>query len=240
MDVLRNWTLADVQQRVAAQAHAHAARTFVVGIAGPPAAGKSTLAVSLVNSINSAIRAEVAGFCPMDGFHFSNARLEELYLKSAKGRIDTFDVDALAAMLVRIQHGERGFYWPAYSRVCHDVVPDGSFISSEMRIFVVEGNYLLAPIEKWKNIGELLDLKIFIHEDDVTTTNRLLSRHRLGGKTEEHARSKVANVDLPNAEMVRQTERYADIVLVGRDTADWLAHTVDSSECPHSEAARTN
>ena len=159
----------------------------------------------------------------MDGYHMSNARLEELGLRSAKGRIDTFDIDAFADKLIKLRRGEREFYWPVYSRVLHDVVPEGFFIGSKMRIFLVEGNYLFVQDEKWKIIGKLLDMKIFIRESDATITTRLLARHRLGGKTEEQARTKVAHVDLPNAEMVRLTEGYADVVLAGRDAADWFA-----------------
>lgn len=59
----------------------------VLGIAGPPGAGKSTLARALVAEIG-----EGAAYLPLDGFHLSNAQLERLGLSDRKGSEPGFDV----------------------------------------------------------------------------------------------------------------------------------------------------
>ena len=46
----------------------------LIGIAGPPATGKSTLAERLVADLN--VAGTEACFCPMDGFHLTNAQLD--------------------------------------------------------------------------------------------------------------------------------------------------------------------
>jgi len=52
----------------------------LVGIAGPPAAGKSTLANALAATFQADLGPEAAVVVPMDGFHLSNAELERLGL----------------------------------------------------------------------------------------------------------------------------------------------------------------
>ena len=47
---------------------------LVVGITGPPGAGKSTLVTALETALRQ--RGLLAGIVPMDGFHMSNAVLD--------------------------------------------------------------------------------------------------------------------------------------------------------------------
>ena len=59
----------------------------MLGLVGPPGAGKSTLA--------SALQAAWPGtsqVVPMDGFHLANVELQRLGRAGRKGAPDTFDV----------------------------------------------------------------------------------------------------------------------------------------------------
>jgi pantothenate kinase len=72
-------------------------RRVVVGITGPPGAGKSTLAEAVV------AEATVAAVCvPMDGFHLSNMELQRLGLVDRKGAPETFDAAGFVYLLQRI------------------------------------------------------------------------------------------------------------------------------------------
>src|SRR5690349_6518922 len=74
----------------------------VVGIAGPPAAGKSTLATALGTALRRELGADAAVSVPMDGFHLSNVELRRLGLSHRKGAPATFDVHGFVHLLRRI------------------------------------------------------------------------------------------------------------------------------------------
>ncbi|WP_067470535.1 hypothetical protein [Nocardia amamiensis] len=60
----------------------------MLGIAGPPAAGKSTLSQSLAAAITAA-QAIPAGIAPMDDFHKTSAELDAVGARHRKGQPDT-------------------------------------------------------------------------------------------------------------------------------------------------------
>jgi putative kinase len=78
---------------------------------------------------------------------------------------------------------------------------------------VTEGNYLFCTSGSWSRVAALLDLKVYLSADEDTIRPRLLERHRAGGMSAAEAAEKVAETDLPNARMIADTERYADLAL---------------------------
>jgi type I pantothenate kinase len=91
-----------------------AAGTFVVGLTGSVASGKSTLAAELAPLLG----AEVAN---TDGFLLPTAVLVERDLLYRKGFPESYDLGALAAALAGVRHAPAAF--PAYSHVTFDPVP---------------------------------------------------------------------------------------------------------------------
>ncbi len=71
-----------------ARARALAARPgrCILGITGPPAAGKSTLAARLGDELGAA-----AAYVPLDGFHLAHELLTRMGRVDRKGAPDTFD-----------------------------------------------------------------------------------------------------------------------------------------------------
>ena len=123
-----------------------APRRIVVGIAGPPAAGKSTLAASIASALCGAHGARTAMAVGMDGFHLANSELSRLGYAARKGAPETFDVYGFIAMLRRLRaHEDPVVYAPVYSRTVHESINAAIPIASDIRVVIVEGNYLLLP-----------------------------------------------------------------------------------------------
>lgn len=93
------------QLAAAIRTRAIGSERFVVAIAGPPGAGKSTLVEELRNRLSNA--GQPAPVVPMDGFHFDNAVLSARGHLQRKGAPFTFDVDGYRTTLERL-HAERG------------------------------------------------------------------------------------------------------------------------------------
>ncbi len=129
---------------------------YRVAIAGPPGAGKSTLAGRLLRGLNGDGDAPAA-IVPLDGFHYDNAVLEARGLLDRKGAPETFDVSGFAAILDRLS-GESDVAIPVFDREL-DAVRSGAFIvSKKHKIILIEGNYLLLEDSPWSGLFRHFDL----------------------------------------------------------------------------------
>ena len=85
----------------------------ILGIAGAPGGGKSTLAAALIGELGP----DTARLVGMDGFHLAQAELERLGRADRKGAPDTFDARGFAALLRRLRAREDA------GRLCTRVPP---------------------------------------------------------------------------------------------------------------------
>lgn len=193
----------------AAKAH----HRVLIGLAGGPGVGKSTLGAELVAALN----AEYPGFAalvPMDGFHMRHAKLEALGTAKDKGAPHTFEGEAFIAFLQELNAANTPVNGPGYSRKIEDVVDNAFTVPAEARVLVSEGNYLLLEDAPWQRVKPLLDLAVFIDVPRDVVAARLLKRHAEEGLfTEERNREHIARVDLPNYDRVRASMGRADVVL---------------------------
>ena len=193
--------------------HASGRGRFVLGIAGPPGAGKSTLAAALRDTLDAGA-AEVA---PMDGFHLSNAELRAAGALARKGEPDTFDIAGYLSGLRRLRETPLGqpVSWPLYDRERHEPVP-GGVVFDRQPIVITEGSYLLfddAGSAGWSRVRDYLDEAWYLDVPVEELRKRLLRRHIRGGKSARLAETKVTRSDLRNAELVAGTRGSADLVL---------------------------
>ncbi len=84
-----------------ARALASRGRRMLLGIAGPPGGGKSTLAQAVADELGD--RARLVG---MDGFHLAQAELVRLGRRDRMGALDTFDVGGYLALLKRMRDAD--------------------------------------------------------------------------------------------------------------------------------------
>lgn len=192
----------------------------IVGLAGPPAAGKSTLATALAAALcdepPDGLGAGAAVAVPMDGFHLSNAELDRLGLADRKGAPETFDAAGFVHLLRRIRQGRELVYAPAYSRVLHESIGGVIPVFPGVRVVVVEGNYLLVPTGAWAGVRACLDLAVYVEAPQPARIDSLLRRQRSRGLDEELAQDWVFRSDEANARLIEQTRSYADLVLSRR------------------------
>ncbi|TKA12659.1 nucleoside/nucleotide kinase family protein [Actinacidiphila oryziradicis] len=178
-------------------------RRMLLGISGPPAAGKSTLARTLVDGVNARLGADTAAYVPMDGFHLSNAQLDRLGLRGRKGAPDTFDADGYVHLLRRLRsEHHRPLYAPGFDRALDEPVAAALVVLPDTRLVVTEGNYLADDALGWEPVRDLLDELWFIDTPEAVREARLLDRHVTGGRTKEEALAFIAASERPNAARV--------------------------------------
>ncbi|WP_067173076.1 nucleoside/nucleotide kinase family protein [Microtetraspora niveoalba] len=198
--------------RVLAGRSADAGRPVVLGIAGKPGAGKSTLAAALARALNAEAPDRGVVLAPMDGFHLSNDVLDGLGLRDRKGAPETFDAWGFLALLERIRAGrEPVVYAPTFDRAVEEPVAGAIPVPRETRLVITEGNYLLLDGEPWRRARALLDEVWYVEVADALRLDRLTARHAAFGKTPEQARAWATGSDERNAELVGRAAGRADL-----------------------------
>jgi len=209
-------------RRIAMLVENVAGQRLMIGIAGPPGAGKTVTAAILAAALEE-IGARPA-IIPLDGFHYPNAYLRAhdgpdhagtlRPLASLKGWHVTFDAPRALDMLRRVRAGE-DVRLPVYSRALHDPVEGALALGREHRIALVEGNYLFLDVDPWSEIRALFDVRIFVTAQADVLVAQIAERHLRGGKTREAALRWIERVDRPNMDAVLPTERFAHAVISG-------------------------
>ncbi|WP_199190237.1 nucleoside/nucleotide kinase family protein [Cryobacterium sp. N22] len=211
---------------------------IVVGIAGSPGAGKTTLAervarrvtelaaagpdaagVSLAAAVTSADAAvPLAVHLPMDGFHLANATLDRLGRHDRKGAIDTFDGWGFVALLRRLTaETDHPVYAPSFDRAVDEGVAGALVVEPGTRIVVVEGNYLLVDQEPWNLVPGLAAEVWFCQTPGSERLQRLVARHERHGRSPVAARDWAENVDGANAVLIERSAPRAALRVSGLD-----------------------
>jgi pantothenate kinase len=181
----------------------------ILGIAGPPGAGKSSLAARLVAALG-----DRAVLVPMDGFHLAERVLRRLGRHARKGAIDTFDAEGFVVLIGRLRRpGQETIYAPEFRRELEEAVAGAIAVPPGVPLVVTEGNYLLVPGDPWGQLRELLDEMWYLHLDEGVRLRRLTDRHVAFGRGPAEAAARARGSDQANAELIVTTAGRADLVV---------------------------
>ena len=180
---------------------------FLIGIAGPPGAGKSALAANLVQELGAG-----AKVVPMDGFHYDDAVLGARGLQARKGAPETYDVEGFLHLIARLRSGAEVAI-PVFDRSIELSRAAADVVTLSDRLLVIEGNYLLLNDPPWGDLAPRLDLTVFIDVPEPELERRLQQRWADHGKSIAEARVWIDTNDLPNIRRVKQGSRPADVVV---------------------------
>lgn len=196
-------------QLVAASVHITPGRRFVIAIAGPPAAGKSTLADLVATEL--APRAFVLG---MDAYHFDDRVLEERGHRDRKGSPHTFDVAAYALMLRELrERPDLEISVPVFDREIELSRNCAAVCTADHDVIVTEGNYLLLDTEPWSELASLFDLTVFTNPPLDVLEERIRRRWVDLGLSPQQVDDRWHLNDGTNAELVLSSSRPADLTI---------------------------
>ncbi len=186
----------------------------MVAIAGPPAAGKSTLAEAMQTHFTA--EGVACALLPMDGFHLDNAVLEEKGLLARKGSPASFDVHGFIALVQRAKRGKLGtdapVYAPRFERRWDISVASATEISNH-ELILIEGNYLLYNQPPWDVLHGLWDISLWLDVPLDVIESRCMARWQSHGLDSASAQKRTQGNDLINARMVLENSRVADFIL---------------------------
>ena len=185
---------------------------FLVLLAAPPAAGKSTLAAFLEHLSGGRIQA-----LGMDGFHRHQEEIlrstvirngESIPMVRVKGAPESFDADKLHRTLTALKRGEP-LRFPVYDRTKHDFAEDVQEVTGN--VLLIEGNWLLLDEPVWRDLPR--DYTIFIEAEELLLKSRVIDRRLKTGRTIEQAHTLYDECDGPNIRLCMKNHIQPDVLL---------------------------
>ncbi len=191
----------------------------IIGLAGPTGSGKTTVAEHLVTLLGP----ERAAVLPVDAYYKDLSELSGTERDAWNfDAPDAIDRGLLGEHLDRLGQGmeiER----PVYRFETHTRAPEGEPFRPRENL-ILEGIFSLY----WSEIRARLGLGVYLHADEATCLDRRVLRDvRERGRNEEDVRMVYEQTVRPMQERyVVPTERYADLVLDGGESAERSAGAI--------------
>lgn len=212
--------------------------TFIIGIAGSVAVGKSTTARLLQELLRREPDAPKVDLVTTDGFLYSNAVLRAQGKMSRKGFPESYDTKRLLQFLSAVKNGSRKVQAPLYSHLTYDVLKNESQIIDRPDILILEGVNVLQvntlPKRALPFVSDFFDFSIYIDADPRNIYQWYLERfkslrqtafqnpqsyfHNYASMAEEEALTIAEKlwktINLPNLEQnILPTRPRADLIL---------------------------
>ncbi len=178
---------------VAAVQHLYAARrqflgsatsqkvTYVIGIAGSVAVGKSTFSRVLRACMAQWPDHSKVDLVTTDGFLFPNSILEARGLMRRKGFPESYDQRRLLNFLADIKAGVPKVEAPVYSHLHYDIIPGAAQTIEQPDILILEGlNVLQSPESPRESlrvfVSDFFDFSIYLDAEETTVERWYVDR----------------------------------------------------------------
>ena len=203
-------------------------KTFIIGITGESASGKTVFAD---NTIEAVVRDKKEGI-------YTVIRQDDYYKDTSKELIeagsydalfktgfsfDTPDVINLSLMrehLLSLKKGEE-IVSPKYDFVTCVSSPDGE-VKTPARVILTEGLYVLN-----EDIRDIMDIKVYVFTPLDVIKERWYKRAVSRGKTGEAADMQFENVNLTAQQYIRPTYQIADCIINGMVDKEYIKVITD-------------
>jgi uridine kinase len=194
-------------------------RPFLAGITGPSGAGKTELACRISRMLDAPI-------CSLDSYYRDLA-----YMPLEEGVRQNFDDPAAIDHDLFFQQLNSLSCGKAIDKPVYDFVNHVRTYRVEVvkpsKLIIVEGLFVF----HWKDVRNLLGLKIYVMADDLICFERRMVRDlRERGRTAESVCRQYASTVRPMAEQyIYPTRAFADLVVSGTDPLDETSTAVVES-----------
>ncbi|KAH7384370.1 P-loop containing nucleoside triphosphate hydrolase protein [Phaeosphaeria sp. MPI-PUGE-AT-0046c] len=199
---------------------------ILVGLAGVPGSGKSTVSNALLAELAVRGVKDVA-VVPMDGFHYTKKVLstfqdaENAFRR--RGAPFTFDAQSFVKLVENLMvspvttamEPDVSILAPSFDHATKDPVEGSIVVSSRTRLVIVEGNYTLLDQAPWSDVARSCTERWFVDAPVDLVRNRLAKRHLAAGieTTMEAAVRRAEENDVPNGAMIRSMLVAPDLVI---------------------------
>lgn len=222
-----------------AQAACPGQQRLIICMAGGTASGKSFLASLCAHVASQAAPAlaaklgwpapgpsavpDFAVVVPMDGYHFTNARLAAHGLSHVKGQEQTIDAEALMRDAASIAAGD-DVRVPEYDRAAHEPVPAATRIPKHTRVVFMEGLHLLRGVQddaeaaRWRGLREVAPIAVHVDTPLHECRSRVIHRKSLAGISAADAAAWFDSVDARTWHRIAEHEAGAATAKAHLDT----------------------
>ena len=188
----------------------HSTSRYFIALSGAPGSGKSTVSEKLVSDLNTV--GHKSSILQMDAFHYDDQILKGKNLLLKKGAPETFDVMGLLNFINRLEK-ESEVVIPFFDRSLELSRSSAVIISDDIKVVIVEGNYLLLKSHPWRELHKFFNSTIIVNCDERILEERLIKRWENFNLSKEIINQKVYENDLPNGVYVLKNSISPDFEL---------------------------
>ncbi len=155
--------------------------TYIIGIGGSVAVGKSTFSRVLRACLAQWKDHARVDLVTTDGFLYPNAILESRGLMKKKGFPESYDQRRLLNFLADIKAGLARVFAPVYSHLYYDIVPGASQEIDQPEILILEGLNVLQSPGTARNssrlfVSDFFDFSIYLDAAEATVERWYVER----------------------------------------------------------------
>ncbi|MBO7673124.1 hypothetical protein J6S88_06940 [bacterium] len=203
-------------------------KTFLIGITGESASGKT---VFVDNTIKACIKKENQGIYTVircdDYYKDTSKELKEAGSYEALFKTgfsfdtpDAIDLDLMKKHLIALKNGET-IYSPQYDFVTCESKPNMEK-KTPARVILNEGLYVLN-----ENVRDVMDVKVYVFTPLEVLKERWYKRAATRGKVGEAADLQFADVNKTAQQYIRPTYQLADAVINGLVSQEYIQEITD-------------